>query len=125
MNPKSTPSTLCRLLNRSIISNGRNVRSRHTTALAFGFTLALGANAQVSSINSAQIVPRVFDDIPTATLIIISNYPTEISFTESNVFKTNLFANRDVWYFSNNGGSNAYNIQSNDYFFASFSLTLT
>jgi hypothetical protein len=35
------------------------------------------------------------------------------------------YANRDVWYFSNTGGTNAYQFQSNDYFFATFSITLT
>ena len=34
------------------------------------------------------------------------------------------FANRDVWYFSNNGGASAYQFQNGDYFNASFSLTV-
>ena len=35
------------------------------------------------------------------------------------------WANRDVWYFSANGGSSAYQFQNNDYFHASFQVTLT
>ena len=93
-----------------------------TVGLAFA---AVTTQAQVTTVNSAQIKPRVFDDIPGATLTTISNYPTEISFTEQNVSSASGFANRDVWYFSADGGSTAYTFQSNDYFNASFTLTLT
>jgi hypothetical protein len=84
-----------------------------------------GAYAQVSSINSAFIDPRVFDDVPAATLTTANNYPSGISFTEANVSSSSGFANRDVWYFSNNGGTSAYQFQANDYFSASFNVTLT
>src|ERR1700722_1812128 len=74
-------------------------------AAGLTFVAATATQAQVSTINSAQIKPRVFDDIPAATLTIITNYPTEISFTESNVSSSTGFANRDVWYFSADGGT--------------------
>jgi hypothetical protein len=96
-------------------------------AALIGLFLAVtgGAYAQVSSINSAIIVPRVFNDIPGAAFTSANSYPGSISLTESGVSQPAGFANRDVWYFSNNGGVSAYQFQINDYFNASFNLTLT
>jgi hypothetical protein len=89
------------------------------------FATSSGAYAQVSSINSAIISPRVWDDIPAATLTTVANYSSQISFDEQNVSSATGYANRDVWYFSNDGGATAYQFQNNDYFNASFNLTLT
>jgi hypothetical protein len=87
---------------------------------------ASGAYAQgVNTINSAVINPRVWGDIPLATLTVVSNYPSLISFNEQNVSKTNGYANRDTWQFSNNGGTSAYQFQNGGYFHASMNLTLT
>src|ERR1039458_656842 len=97
----------------------------YASAIGFCLASASGAYAQVSSINSACIDARVFDDVPSATLTTVDNYPSTVSFAEQNVSSTNGYANRDVWYFSNNGGSSAYQFQNNDYFKASFNLTLT
>jgi hypothetical protein len=97
------------------------------TAALIGLFLALtgGAYAQVGSINSATIVPRVFNDIPGATFASVNSYPGSIVLGESGVSKTGTgFANRDVWYFSNNGGVSAYQFQNSDYFHASFNLML-
>jgi hypothetical protein len=88
---------------------------------------ASGACAQgVNTINSAVINPRVWGDIPLATVTVVSNYPSLISFNEQNVSRTNGgYANRDTWQFSNNGGTSAYQFQNGDYFHASMNLTLT
>jgi hypothetical protein len=92
----------------------------------FAALLAGGsAFAQVSSINSAYYHPRAFNDVPGATLVTVSNYPTVISFNEAGVSRTNGFANRDLWQFSNNGGTNAYAFGNNDYFHVSMTLNLT
>ncbi|MGD0462127.1 MAG: PEP-CTERM sorting domain-containing protein [Tepidisphaeraceae bacterium] len=80
--------------------------------------------AQISSINSANIDARVWNDVPSATLTTVNNYPSTVSFTEANVSGSG-YANRDIWYFSNNGGASAYQFQAGDYFHASFNLTLT
>lgn len=93
-------------------------------AIFLGLTLATGAYAQVSSINSAIIVPRVFNDIPGATGNYVNSYPS-ISLSESGVSSATGFADRDVWYFSNNGGSSAYQFHAGDYFNASFTINLT
>lgn len=82
--------------------------------------------AQISTINSAVISSRQFNDIPGATLTVVSNYPTLISFEEQNVSTTAAaFANRDSWHFSNNSGASQFLFQNNDYFTATMMLTLT
>ncbi len=90
-------------------------------------TVAGGAYAQVGSINSAIIVPRVFNDDSTATFTPNNSYPGSITFNESSVDQNapGTFANRDVWRFSNNGGVSAYQFQNGDYFNASMTVTLT
>jgi hypothetical protein len=94
-------------------------------ATLVGLSAVSGAYAQVSSINSAAVTPRVFNDIPTATFTGVTNFPTQISFSEANVSTASGFANRDTWRFSNNGGTSAYQFQDSDYFHVSFDLTLT
>ena len=94
-----------------------------------GLAFATGAYAQVSTINSAVISPRVFNDVPGATLNVGTIYhpypnPTSISFTEQGVSAPTGYANRDVWRFSNNGGASAYSFNNNDFFSASMTLTL-
>ena len=84
-----------------------------------------GANAQVSSINSAVVTPRFYNDITNATFTGVNSYPGTISFTETGVSQPTGFADRDVWQFSNNGGTSAYQFQNGNYFMASFNLTLT
>ena len=86
---------------------------------------ATSAYAQVGSINSAKVTPRVFNDIPGAALTVNNSYPTTISFDEQRVSQTGGFANRDVWQFSNNGGASPYQFNNNDFFQATMTLTLT
>jgi len=106
-----------------------NSLQRYTCkAVVIGLCLAVanGAFAQISSINSAFMDPSVFNDIPSATRTDVNSYPGSIFMAEGNVSKpTSGGLNRDIWYFSNNGGANAYAFQSSDYFNASFNLTLT
>lgn len=83
------------------------------------------ARAQISSINSAVIVPRVFNDIPGATGNYVNSYPGSITLGESGVSQATGFANRDVWQLSNNGGVSAYAFQNGNFFDASFDLTVT
>ncbi|HSU57394.1 MAG TPA: PEP-CTERM sorting domain-containing protein [Candidatus Dormibacteraeota bacterium] len=89
-----------------------------------GLFAANATYGQVNSINSAVIMPRVFNDIPAATGTYLNSYPGSITLGESGVSRTNGFADRDVWYFSNNG-STPYQFHSGDYFNASFNITLT
>lgn len=94
-----------------------------------GLAVAIEVGAQVSTINSAVVSPRVFNDIPGATLNVGTIYgpyphPTLISFTEQGVSAPNGYANRDVWRFSNNGGASAYAFDNDDFFNVSMTLTL-
>jgi len=104
-----------------------NSTARKGCAAVFGlaFLASSAGYGQVSSINSVYMDPRVFDDVPTATYTGVDSYPGLVSLSEANVTSSTGFANRDVWYFSNNGGTSAYQFQNNDYFNASFSITLT
>ena len=103
------------------------LKSSVRRALLGGLVLAgtAGAYAQISSINSVNVTPRVFNDVPSATYTGVTNYPTTVSFSEQNVSTATGFANRDTWHFSNNNGASAYQLAPNDYFHASFDLTLT
>jgi PEP-CTERM motif len=121
MNEKNTQIDVCRSAARTIKSTGR---TSFAAVVGLAFVAANATYAQVSSINSAYIDPRVFDDIPSATLISGNSYPTGVSFIEQNVSSSTGYANRDVWYFSNNGGTSPYQFQNNDYFKASFEVTL-
>ena len=94
-------------------------------AVALGFGVVV-THAQISSINSAVLAPRVFNDIPGATLtsaVGIMGSPW-LSFNEAGVSAPTGFANRDAWQYSNNGIS-PYLLGHNEYFNASFNLTLT
>ena len=82
------------------------------------------ASAQVSSINSAVLNARVFNDVPGAVGTYINNYPGSISLGEAGISAPTGFANRDVWQFSNNS-STPYAFQDGNYFTASFSLQVT
>jgi len=89
-------------------------------------SLAAGSTmAQVSTINSANIHPREFNDVPTSSLTVVSNYPAEISFMDENVSKATGFANRHVWRFSSDSGVTPYRFGNDQFFSASFTITLT
>jgi hypothetical protein len=93
------------------------------TIIGLCLAAASGAYAQVGSINSAVIIPT-WNDIPGATRSPINSYPGSVTLAESGVSQVGGYANRDTWMFSNNG-STAYAFQNNDYFNASFNVTLT
>ena len=101
--------------------------SRHCAVnvalIGLGFTAA--AYGQISSINSANIHPREFNDVPNSTLTVVSNYPSLISFEDQNVSKPTGFANRHVWRYSSDSGATPFRF-SNDTFFSVFmDVTLT
>jgi hypothetical protein len=91
--------------------------------IVLGFTTS--SFAQISSINSANIHPREFNDVPGSSLTVVSNYPSVISFDDKNVSAPTGFANRHVWRFSSDSGATPLHL-SNDTFFTVFmDLTLT
>lgn len=93
--------------------------------IGLGLTAADPAGAQISTINSAVYSPREFNDVPGATLTVVENYPSLISFQEQNVSAPSGFANRDVWRFSSDSGGTAYKFSNNDFFTVSMTVTLT
>ena len=93
-------------------------------ATLVGLAAANVAYAQVGSINSAAVTPRVWNDIPGAVGTYINSYPGSVSLGEAGVSKPpGGYADRDVWQFAI--GGTPYQFQNNDYFNASFSLKLT
>src|ERR1051325_1437699 len=81
--------------------------------------------AQISTINSVVYTPRQFNDVPAATLTIVSNYPSLISFEEQNVSKPTGFANRDSWHFSADSGATPCLFNNSNAFTITMTLTLT
>jgi hypothetical protein len=97
------------------------------TLVGLCLAAANGAYAQIGSINSAVITPRVFNDYPSATGTYLNAYPGSITLGESGEFNTggSGFANKDLWAFSNDGSS-AYTLGAGDTSFTiSANLTVT
>src|SRR5882672_4494232 len=86
---------------------------------------ACAAFGQISTINSAVYTPRQYNDVPSATLTVVSNYPSLISFEEQNVSKPTGFANRDAWHFSSDSGATPFLFGNNDAFTITMTVTLT
>ena len=93
------------------------------TAL-IAISAANGALAQISTINSAVYTPRQYNDIPAATLTVVSNYPALISFEEQNVSKPTGYANRDSWHFSKTSGASAFAFSNTVAFTVTMTVTL-
>jgi hypothetical protein len=107
-------------------------KSHAVLASIFGLTLVAvpGVNAQVSTINSVVVQTNVVTttNLPSAVLTVVSNYPSVVSFTETNAgintTNTTFSAYQDVWQFSTNK-STPYLFQTNDYYTAYMNVTLT
>lgn len=76
--------------------------------------------------NGAYLDIHAFNDAPSSVNTHNNSYPGSITFGESNVANpTSSGLERDIWYFSNNGGASPYTFQTGNYFNASFGLTLS
>jgi len=83
-------------------------------------------NSLAGTMNGAFLEPHFFNDAPASVGTYNNSYPGSISLSEANVVNAaGTGLERDVWYFSNNGGASPYNFQAGDYFTASFGLTLS
>jgi hypothetical protein len=67
---------------------------------------ATAAMAASPPVNSAVLVPRVFNDCPTSTLTTGNTYPSDIFFDDANV-NCGGFANLHVWRLSGDGATPA------------------
>jgi hypothetical protein len=82
-------------------------------------------NSLAGTMNGATLLPHFFNDAPASIGTYNNSYPGSISLGEANVNNgTGNGLERDIWYFSNNGGSSAYNFQAGDYFTATMSVTV-
>jgi len=95
------------------------------TLIGLGLMAAGSASGQISTINSVVYTPRQFNDIPAATVTVVSNYPSLISVEEQNVSQPTGFANRDSWLFSNNSGAGPFLFGNSDAFTITMTVTLT
>src|SRR5436305_15305137 len=93
--------------------------------LVMALFAAATAVGQVSSINSVTVNPRVFNDVPCSSLTVVTNYPSNVSFTDQNVSEASGFANRHTWAFSSTSRQSSYQFQNNDFFHAAMNLILT
>ena len=86
----------------------------------------IGGGSLAGTMNGAYMDTHAFNDAPSSVGTYNNSYPGSITFNEANVANGGASGlERDIWYFSNNGGASPYTFQSGDYFTASFSLTLT
>ena len=99
---------------------------RFTAGLSLAFLLSIAASAQVSSINSAVVSLRVFNDDPTSLLTAVNNYPSTISFDDQSLDNggNGGFANRHQWEFSNDSAT-PYKFANDDFFESFVDVTLT
>jgi hypothetical protein len=103
---------------------GQNSGSALFTQISFTALNPAGSGA--GGINSAIILPHVFNNAPASIGTYNNSYPGSILLSEANVQNANGSGlERDVWYFSDNGGASPYQFQAGDYFTASFELTLS
>ena len=85
----------------------------------------IGSGSMAGTMNGAYLDIHAFNDAPSSVETTSGTYPS-ITFNEANVVNGSASGlERDVWYFSNDGGADPYTFQSGDYFTASFNMTLT
>jgi hypothetical protein len=83
-------------------------------------------SSTLGPMNGAYVDGHAFNDAPSSVGTYNNSYPGSITLSEANVLNpTSSGLERDIWYFSNNGGASPYTFQSGDYFTANFSLTLS
>lgn len=92
------------------------------TPLALGLLLGVAAFAgaqDVTSINSARVSARVFNDDVDSTFTSVNNYPASVVLSDLNVDgdSDGGFANRHLWEMSADGGTTSF-LFGNDTFFA-------
>jgi hypothetical protein len=97
----------------------------YATLIGLALAAPIGAYAQVGTIDSGIVHSREYNDVPSSTPTVTTAYPSSISFSDQGVSAASGYANRDVWRFSSDGGTSAYQFQNNDFFQVSMELTLT
>jgi len=124
MNPKITPISPRPHNKPSNAAHRPKVRALYAAISSLAL-FAAAADAQVSKINSANVMTNIVYSLTNTSLTVVSNYPSVISFTVTNAGTTNtaFSADQDLWNFASNGVS--YLFQTNDYFTAYMNVTLS
>jgi len=87
-------------------------------------TLTPAIASATAVMNSAILIPRVFDDGPFTVLTSLNNYPTEIWYDDANVGYTG-WANLHTWAFSNDLGATPCPLWNGDSFRMAANLQIT
>jgi hypothetical protein len=93
-----------------------------------GLSLANGAFAQISAINSVKLFPYEINGDSESVLTFTNNFPTGITIKDESVDTKNMassFANRHVWRFSDDNGTTAFKFTNDTFFEVFLTLTLT
>jgi len=96
------------------------MKARNLVLMLAGLSLGLTAVAAVAAtpeINSAVIIPRVWDDCPTSTLTYDNSYPSSIWIDDDDV-NCGGYANLHVWRFSGDGINEAVFPNNSEFRFA-------
>jgi hypothetical protein len=101
---------------------------RRISYLALGIALLATLTPAIASataiMDSAILIPRVFDDGPFTVLTSLNNYPTEIWYDDVNVGYTG-WANLHTWSMSNDGGATPCPLWNGDTFRLEADLQIT
>jgi len=104
---------------------------RITTTSLLGAIVFAVASAQATGANGAVVHPYVFADFPNSGFTSSVNWPT-VTFDDPNVNASGQgtgsggFANRHLWYTSNDGGATDYMTSgANDFFNMTFDINMT
>ncbi len=96
---------------------------RALTTAVFATAISSVAFADVTSIDSAIIEERRFNDFPDTTLNTTNNFPAEVQFTEQN-YSGSGFANRHDAIMSADGGATVYTLDNDTPFDISVDVNL-
>jgi MYXO-CTERM domain-containing protein len=100
---------------------------RTSQTLLASLALVAAAGSASAAINGVKVINRLFNDFPDSTLVTVNNYPTTVSWSESNFDPFGdggNFANRHTAYFSEDGGATSKDFNYTDGFDAQFTLQL-
>lgn len=92
-----------------------------TRAVLMLTVVGAAAATGVAQIDSVQVRERLFNDFPDSELTVTNNFPSEVTFSETN-FGNGSFANRHSAFFSEDAGATAMDIDYGDSF--DFQVTL-
>lgn len=86
------------------------MKIQRSTWIALGLVTAACASAQVSSVNGVRINARVWNDFSSSAFTSTNSFPSSVVMNDHITdFNQGNFANRHMWFLSNDGGTSAFN----------------